>query len=59
MMGAKVNDDWLPVTYNGKFGFVFDQYVTIRGAAAEGVTQASPTAQTGPASLAPGRAVSC
>lgn len=30
ILGAKVNDDWLPVSYQGRLGFIYDEFVDVR-----------------------------
>ncbi|MGD9893878.1 MAG: peptidoglycan DD-metalloendopeptidase family protein [Dehalococcoidia bacterium] len=40
ILGPKVNDRWLPVSYQNKLGFIFDEYVTIR-------TVSTPTLSVG------------
>jgi murein DD-endopeptidase MepM/ murein hydrolase activator NlpD len=56
VMGPKANGDWLPVTYQGKLGFVFDEYVEVKAGAATqpgqlapGALQATPLVATTPA----------
>jgi len=50
ILGAKVNENWLPVSYQDKMGFIFDEFVEIRAAtpATGGPAQASPTASPSP-----------
>jgi len=46
VMGATVNTSWVPVSYQGKLGFVLDEYVELRAAVA---TQPGTVLSTAPA----------
>jgi murein DD-endopeptidase MepM/ murein hydrolase activator NlpD len=48
VMGATVNNVWVPVTYQGKFGFVSEEYIQIRGGTP---TSAPPSASVSPAMM--------
>jgi murein DD-endopeptidase MepM/ murein hydrolase activator NlpD len=56
VLGAKVNSNWVPVSYQGKVGFVFDQYIELRTATATQPGTATPAALAQPP-LAPMGAV--
>lgn len=42
ILGAKVNVDWLPVSYQGKLGFVLDEYVEVKAVLAPSQPSAAP-----------------
>jgi murein DD-endopeptidase MepM/ murein hydrolase activator NlpD len=50
VLGPKVNERWLPVSYQGQIGFIFDEFVEVRTATAPAAaaTQPSPSASPSP-----------
>ena len=50
--GAKVNTNWLPVTYQGQMGFVFEEYIEMRSGTAAAPAQPGPAPPSSPAPAA-------
>jgi murein DD-endopeptidase MepM/ murein hydrolase activator NlpD len=58
ILGPKVNDRWLPVSYQGRMGFIFDEFVTIRTVTAPTVSPAGAAQPSANASPSPSPAAS-
>lgn len=59
ILGAKINVNWIPVSYQGKLGFVLDQYVEVEAVIASAqpappLVAAQPSPSPSPAPLTPG-----